>query len=72
MVGLFIVSQTGRCQCKPGYHGDDCTRRCDDSYYGDGCQGRCSCGEGETCDFVTGTCYTDCPPGWIGPDCDRG
>ena len=70
--GYDICVQTGACECKPGYRGDDCGRRCDDGYYGNRCEGRCNCRQGETCDFVTGTCYTNCPPGWIGQHCDRG
>ena len=68
----WTLLQTGECRCQPGYQGEQCERRCDDGYYGDGCRHRCRCRRHEKCDFVTGACTSNCPPGWIGDDCSQG
>lgn len=36
------------------------------------CARQCQCAPGTVCDFVTGMCLRDCPPGWTGPICADG
>ena len=40
-------------ECKPGYIGPSCSKKCPHPAYGDACQGICTCSEDE-CDSVTG------------------
>lgn len=51
----------------PGWQGVHCNLPCENGYYGDGCSRLCDCGNGASCDAVTGEC--ECTPGWLQPTC---
>lgn len=67
-----LVFQTGKCICKPGYHGKECNKRCREGHYGKHCKQKCECASDRQCDFQSGVCLTNCPSGWTGELCDEG
>ncbi|TGZ45720.1 Multiple epidermal growth factor-like domains protein 10 [Temnothorax longispinosus] len=58
-----------RCQCDPGYYGDDCARACPSGFWGSQCMQVCNCGESGACDPANGTCQ--CSPGLQGSRCEE-
>lgn len=66
--------QNGTCHtCEPGWTGQFCTIKCAVGRYGVECRGICSghCGDGNTCNHVTGGCDGACASGWTGYLCDK-
>nr|XP_022312536.1 multiple epidermal growth factor-like domains protein 10 [Crassostrea virginica] len=61
----------GRCSCKAGWMGFNCSSECDNSY-GEDCQYGCSrhC-VNQTCDRFTGSCVNGCEVGYHGNRCDQ-
>lgn len=47
---------TGRCVCQPGYQGESCNSSCPALQFGLNCSSACDCGQGVSCDPVTGVC----------------
>lgn len=60
---------TGRCQCGPGWTGDQCDLHCSEGRYGPDCSLVCDCLNGAGCDPVSGCC--DCTSGWYGTHCEH-
>ncbi|XP_012283017.1 uncharacterized protein LOC105701145 [Orussus abietinus] len=59
-----------KCQCDPGFQGDDCAYECPPGSWGKFCAHECKCArDGGTCHPVDGRCI--CPPGFRGPKCER-
>lgn len=48
-------------ECSVGWHGANCSQQC-----------LGHCGEGATCNHVTGLCDRGCGTGWTGLQCDKG
>ena len=57
----------GQCMCAPGFRGNRCNERCRPGTWGQNCQEMCDCGQGGTCNGVTGICQ--CGAGFTGPKC---
>ncbi|XP_066581662.1 uncharacterized protein [Prorops nasuta] len=64
-----VCVSPNKCQCEPGYHGDDCTQSCPRGFWGKLCAQECDCERDVTCDPVNGTCH--CPLGLLGPRCEE-
>ena len=61
---------SGRCACRAGYTGLNCTDTCSAQFYGPDCRQRCLCANGGRCDAVTGECR--CAAGYHGFSCEQG
>lgn len=48
-------------ECKEGWYGANCSQQCERH-----------CGDGATCNQVTGHCDRGCEAGWTGDMCDKG
>ncbi|MBN3287692.1 MEG11 protein, partial [Polyodon spathula] len=57
-----------RCQCEPGWGGEDCSSSCDGQHWGPACQKECACQNGGRCDPLSGACF--CPHGYKGSRCE--
>ncbi|XP_076376748.1 uncharacterized protein LOC143259217 isoform X2 [Megalopta genalis] len=67
VAGLCV--SPGRCECYPGYAGEDCTIVCKPRTWGPECKQECNCGRNVSCNFLDGKC--PCPPGSSGPMCNE-
>lgn len=68
---VLPLLQSGVCECRPGYVGEDCSEECQEGWWGPGCRNECQCPGGQVaCHAATGTCHQDCPAGLTGPKCD--
>ena len=47
---------SGKCNCKPGWTGQDCSRPCPINTFGEDCSKECSCENEALCDPVNGRC----------------
>ncbi|KAK8373253.1 hypothetical protein O3P69_018998, partial [Scylla paramamosain] len=70
MMIVTFTSQSGVCECKAGYVGIDCSKECPEGKWGAGCLHECQCANGATCHPATGVCGLDCPPGFMGTECN--
>ncbi|XP_067663189.1 multiple epidermal growth factor-like domains protein 11 [Haliotis asinina] len=61
--------------CRPGWHGQNCSLDCDKDQYGVNCNDTCgnrNCAANtSSCDRHTGSCDTGCLPGWTTVDCTQ-
>ncbi|XP_011268508.1 uncharacterized protein LOC105258736 isoform X1 [Camponotus floridanus] len=67
LAGVCIAPN--KCQCDPGYHGDDCAHGCPPNTWGLYCMEVCNCNENSICDPINGACQ--CSPGLQGPQCQE-
>ncbi|KAL6422846.1 hypothetical protein ACFW04_010402 [Cataglyphis niger] len=58
-----------KCQCNPGYHGDDCAHGCPIGTWGLYCTKVCKCDKNYICNPINGACQ--CSPGLQGPQCQE-
>ncbi|XP_062593912.1 multiple epidermal growth factor-like domains protein 10 isoform X2 [Saccostrea cucullata] len=68
----YIVN--GSClECKSGWTGHMCARRCFEGWFGLGCTNKCvgHCINNDNCNHISGICDGGCAPGWTGPMCDK-
>ncbi|XP_033112364.1 protein draper-like [Anneissia japonica] len=61
-------TNTGKCDCPPGWEGTKCELPCELGKYGQNCIYECNCNNGAECEPVNGNCV--CLPGFIGDTCE--
>ncbi|KAJ6660990.1 hypothetical protein lerEdw1_017010 [Lerista edwardsae] len=67
--GGHCDSETGACNCLPGFIGADCGKMCPEGRFGPHCLRKCMCKNNGICDPVNGTCI--CGLGWTGNYCEK-
>ncbi|CAI9589081.1 unnamed protein product, partial [Staurois parvus] len=64
-----MITGTGECICKEGFHGTAC-ETCEAGRYGPDCKSDCDCVHGKCNDGLHGDGSCQCDKGWIGSICD--
>ncbi|XP_076650885.1 uncharacterized protein LOC143357990 [Halictus rubicundus] len=64
-----VCVSPSRCQCNPGFGGEDCATVCEEGTWGPECKEKCNCAVKVHCDPVNGQC--GCPAGLRGRTCNE-
>ncbi|XP_060872332.1 LOW QUALITY PROTEIN: uncharacterized protein LOC132946372 [Metopolophium dirhodum] len=71
--GGYIIEQSSKCICPPGFKGQFCETGCGVNSYGSDCKGVCSMQYDKMCRgmFMCTSYGCTCPAGLTGPSCDE-